>query len=596
MSTLEQIKHVHRDIDGVLWEGEDEDDIVQQFPKLYSDRIMKTEENPVLRYECRGWRQTGGCDPKGPREDKNDKACHEAVQGGSSGYCEFYDPVTNSIERLLESTCTTFRGDATFSCSMAKDILMFSKHADNYRHPYLIQGANDSLKFINHSEYNGVVQYLDGSGAQTTVSTEKKWYQQYLSDKYEYPEYGIVMVVYEKALVSLFASIKLLRTYHKSTLPIELWYRQDELPKDHPVIVALLRDFRDIRLREIKDPRAVHFYVKPYVIFFSHFQNILFLDADNFPLRDPEYLFATPEFQDTGALFWPDFWHPKETIFNIHDDSMLWTMLNISFVDMFEQESGQLVINRAKHEQALHMLMFYAFHRISPQPQPEIVGLNTSPPPTTPVEESDFEPVEDLGENPLPQDTNLIQALKLAWGDKDLFRFAWMKTNSSFYMIPKPPGSLGLWGWIKYMRPDATPFQRYCGQSMLQYDTTGEMLFLHRNTIKLNEKKESRSKIWQYIQEFRETSSTSNYTIKCWVENTYSCFGVTEGFNSAFTGQVVTPAVEALEDAIIAYADEAAEVLPPTPAPTTAMVNGSSDAEHLIPNMHHGRKRDRSLR
>jgi hypothetical protein len=47
-----------------------------------------------------------------------------------------------------------------------------------------------------------------------------------------------------------------------------------------------------------------------------------------------------------GAMFWPDFWRMKKTIFNIHNASVLWNMLGIEFVDMFEQESGQVLIDR----------------------------------------------------------------------------------------------------------------------------------------------------------------------------------------------------------------------------------------------------------
>jgi hypothetical protein len=40
---------------------------------------------------CRGWKQTGGCDPTGPREAMGDKDCYETVAHGSSGYCECID-------------------------------------------------------------------------------------------------------------------------------------------------------------------------------------------------------------------------------------------------------------------------------------------------------------------------------------------------------------------------------------------------------------------------------------------------------------------------------------------------------------------------
>ena len=33
---------------------------------------------------------------------------------------------------------------------------------------------------------------------------------------------------------------------------------------------------------------------------------MLALDADNFPIRDPEYLFESGGYRETGAIFWPD--------------------------------------------------------------------------------------------------------------------------------------------------------------------------------------------------------------------------------------------------------------------------------------------------
>jgi len=40
---------------------------------------------------CRAWRQTGSCDPSGPREPMGDKDCFETINHGTSGYCECID-------------------------------------------------------------------------------------------------------------------------------------------------------------------------------------------------------------------------------------------------------------------------------------------------------------------------------------------------------------------------------------------------------------------------------------------------------------------------------------------------------------------------
>jgi len=40
----------------------------------------------------------------------------------------------------------------------------------------------------------------------------------------------------------------------------------------------------------------------------KHPQQIIYLDADNIPLRDPTFLLYTAEYNETRALFWQDFW------------------------------------------------------------------------------------------------------------------------------------------------------------------------------------------------------------------------------------------------------------------------------------------------
>lgn len=48
---------------------------------------------------CDAWRQTGGCDPDGPREPESDAACVDVVSRGSSGFCECAAP--REMERLI---------------------------------------------------------------------------------------------------------------------------------------------------------------------------------------------------------------------------------------------------------------------------------------------------------------------------------------------------------------------------------------------------------------------------------------------------------------------------------------------------------------
>lgn len=55
---------------------------------------------------CVAWRQTGGCDPQGPREALADESCFASIAPGRSGYCECKGrPNVEYTCEHLEFTC-----------------------------------------------------------------------------------------------------------------------------------------------------------------------------------------------------------------------------------------------------------------------------------------------------------------------------------------------------------------------------------------------------------------------------------------------------------------------------------------------------------
>jgi alpha 1,2-mannosyltransferase len=245
----------------------------------------------------------------------------------------------------------------------------------------------------------------------------------------------------------------------------------------------------------------------------------LVLDADNFAVQNPQFLFELDVFQQKGAIFWPDFWHPSNTIFNIHKQSLVWELIDVPFMNSFEQESGQLLVNRTRHADALNILMFYA----------------TSHP-------------------------NLFHKLKLVWGDKDLFRLAWMKAKKEFEMVHFVPGSLGI---VNHKRG------RFCGMSMVQYDFEGQILFIHRNTIKLtnemNREETTKHHIWQVLQEIKNPMDFDR--IKSFnglqLFQRSSCFGIKRYDHIETIDMIHVDNLRELvhlEDILLAYAKEAIEL------------------------------------
>ncbi|KAJ8557006.1 hypothetical protein ON010_g8961 [Phytophthora cinnamomi] len=216
---------------------------------------------------------------------------------------------------------------------------------------------------------------------------------------------------------------------------------------DNQLLESLVNEYGPISLRGISSDSVDGFNTKVYALANSGLDQVLFLDTDNTPVKDPTYLFTTQEFIQTGAIFWPDFWQPTNTIFNINKETLLWELLGIPFVDMFEQESGQLLIDRRRAAVALKVLQFLALR--------------------TP---------------------NHFQQLKLVHGDKDLFRLAWLKTGTSFHMIGTPAAAAGM-----------LKGREFCGITMAQHDSEGEVLFLHHNGKKVFG---DETRTWTHLQSF----------------------------------------------------------------------------------------------
>uniref|UniRef100_H3GDH9 Nucleotide-diphospho-sugar transferase domain-containing protein n=1 Tax=Phytophthora ramorum TaxID=164328 RepID=H3GDH9_PHYRM len=354
---------------------------------------MLPDEKKKRRLKCVGWRATGSCTPHGPREPENDKGCYIVVPNS-----------VRKLFRVLKRYCSSLRYDATFRCNEAPGFVNYQVES--------VEAADKAL--------------APGFALPNVVEATSK------------PRDGIVMVVYPKLIASAYATIRALRTVLQCQLPIEVWYRQQEIRAGSEALAPLLElantsEAGEISFHKINDLWATGFGAKVFAIYNSFFDRVLFLDADNVPARDPSFLFDSPEFVDTGAVFWPDFWYPGYTIFNIHGQSLVWEVLGTTFVNSFEQESGQLLIDRRRHAAPLALVKFYTFQRPNP-----------------------------------------FTRLKLAYGDKDLFRFAWMKLNTPFYMIQTPPAVAG-----KVINGT------FCGMTMVQHDANGSVLFLHRNSNKL---------------------------------------------------------------------------------------------------------------
>ena len=95
----------------------------------------------------------------------------------------------------------------------------------------------------------------------------------------------------------------------------------------------------------------------------TRFKEALLLDADCLPLLDPAALFESGDFKSHGNLFFPDFWHSAWVDASIYERFGLAHPPWRGDAAHRLAESGQLLLNRARHFEVLQWLWLLNRHQ-----------------------------------------------------------------------------------------------------------------------------------------------------------------------------------------------------------------------------------------
>lgn len=105
-------------------------------------------------------------------------------------------------------------------------------------------------------------------------------------------------------------SIKLLRHFG-CALPIHVYHGSELGGEDISQFLQLVNvsviDIKEkLRSMGITIPKieGKQFHFKSAAIIYSDFKEVLFIDNDNIPIRDPTFLFSDPNYISTGTIFW----------------------------------------------------------------------------------------------------------------------------------------------------------------------------------------------------------------------------------------------------------------------------------------------------
>lgn len=280
---------------------------------------------------------------------------------------------------------------------------------------------------------------------------------------------GIVVSAGAFNFKQLLLQLRMLR-FSGCKLPVEVWHFPGELNASHVpdlhTLHAVARNIGDVRgpltTRMLTTKKHENYNIKSTAIANSGFEEVLWMDADNLPARDPSYLFDTPEYRSTGAMFFPDFW-------KTHSRNQVYDVLKVPCLDEFEFESGQMVLDKTRVWPALSLAWY--------------------------------------------MNNQSAVYYQLLHGDKDTFRFAFKALGLPYHFIRE------------YLATGGFTFQRhkqdlFCGHSMLQHDPNQQVVFVHANLIKYfvyEQKGFDRKRPWTVVQKFSHSPNTTNAHIK-WVD------------------------------------------------------------------------------
>ncbi len=171
---------------------------------------------------------------------------------------------------------------------------------------------------------------------------------------------GIVSTAGGAYLPVFVISLRMLRRTG-TTLPVEVFMADHDEYEEYiceevlPTLNATCVVLSDILKNAPHAMKVTRYQLKVFAMMFSSFEDILFLDADSFPVQNPEQLFTSQLFQEQGLITWPDFWASSIStyFYDITDQSV--PPMN----QRASTETGELLLSKKTHQRSLLLAAYY---------------------------------------------------------------------------------------------------------------------------------------------------------------------------------------------------------------------------------------------
>ncbi|WVR04521.1 hypothetical protein IAU60_001525 [Kwoniella sp. DSM 27419] len=223
-------------------------------------------------------------------------------------------------------------------------------------------------------------------------------------------------------------SLQMLRSYG-SKLPVQIYHFPSETPPlDDPIredLASLGAELVAAQGQEKDKGKTKSYHLKALAVVQSPFREVLYLDSDSIPTRDPEYMFDAPNYKRLGIFATPDYWKTSA-------NNPIWSIMGVKCRNEWEMETGQMFIDKKLHLDVFLLIKYM-------------------------LENHQF-------------------WFYFSDGDKDIFRWALLALRKRWAVPGRWVGAAAL--------PSGTASGEFCAHTMLQHDSWGEPLFVHYNLLK----------------------------------------------------------------------------------------------------------------
>ncbi|KAL4867536.1 hypothetical protein BDV12DRAFT_118676 [Aspergillus spectabilis] len=237
-------------------------------------------------------------------------------------------------------------------------------HAPNCPPPTHEEDAGAVHFNATSTEIRPDLTFLDENSVTVLQDAHARFLQAIADTKLLHPVHspgtrGLVSTAGRQYFPVFVATLRMLRRTG-SVLPVEVYMKDaSEYEKNICEDVLPKLNARCMILSDVVGKDFIeHFQLKIFAVLLSSFEEVVWMDADCFPLHEPELLLDSDVFRSTGMITWPDFWQSSVSPLYFKISEQPETPMN----GRQTTEAGVLLISKKTHLRTLLLAAYYNYY------------------------------------------------------------------------------------------------------------------------------------------------------------------------------------------------------------------------------------------